>query len=278
VLKGGRWRVTAVVLFAATTTAGAFAQSQNPIPSRGERSQEPKSQAAQRQENGPGQIRGTRESPFIVETLPAPKSQEEAAHEHYEHYEKPTLDRWITYATIGLVIVTALLAVFTYFLWGATSKLVRDAKATSRRQLRAYVWEDFKEHPRNIPGGYIVSGDLKNSGATTAYNVRAWTGMAALTNEQYTSFDFSRPSKPPLSFVCNPNSTHSLTAFVILGDVRGVSDGDERLYVYGRIDYDDTFGAPHWKTFRLVFHVAAGYGNWAYCDEGNNEDAPEPYR
>ena len=47
---------------------------------------------------------------------------------------------WLVAIFTGLlVVVTAWLAVYTYRLWGATDRLVTDAKDTSQRQLRAYV-------------------------------------------------------------------------------------------------------------------------------------------
>ena len=45
---------------------------------------------------------------------------------------------WLVAIFTGLfVVVTAGLTVYTYRLWGATDRLVTDAKDTSQRQLRA---------------------------------------------------------------------------------------------------------------------------------------------
>lgn len=55
----------------------------------------------------------------------------EDAHKAYEYFEKPTLDRWLTWSTVGLAVFTFSLAVFTGLMWIATYRLAKDAKITS---------------------------------------------------------------------------------------------------------------------------------------------------
>ena len=75
-------------------------------------------------------IRGTKESPLYVE--PVPKSKAETEHQQYEHHEKPTLDRWLTWGTVALAGITALLAFFTFGLW----KDARDSSNSAVRDMR----------------------------------------------------------------------------------------------------------------------------------------------
>ncbi|MEO7863654.1 MAG: hypothetical protein ABIU05_25105 [Nitrospirales bacterium] len=67
---------------------------------------------------------------------PAPDSPEDVAHKQYEHHEKPTLDRWLTYSTVALASFTFFLFVFTAALWWATYRLSRDAREVATRQAR----------------------------------------------------------------------------------------------------------------------------------------------
>ena len=94
------------------------AQSHEPLPSARKGGEKPQAQTAKHDRSATKDERGTEKAPIVVKTLPAEKTKEETDHERYEHHEKPTLDRILSYATIALVGVTAALAFFTYFLWG----------------------------------------------------------------------------------------------------------------------------------------------------------------
>jgi hypothetical protein len=47
-----------------------------------------------------------------------------------------------------------------------------------------------------------------------------------------------------------------------------INSGAYRVYVHGRIDYDDVFRQKHWTTF--CFHLTDGA--WASCREHNDAD------
>ena len=88
------------------------AESNPPLPSGGKDIQ--KQDAKPAKDKTQSDIRlysphGTKESPLIVEPVVIPKSKAEADHQHYEHHEKPTLDRWLTYGTVALAGITAVL-------------------------------------------------------------------------------------------------------------------------------------------------------------------------
>ena len=65
------------------------------------------------------------------------KAETRQADQHKQWYNEP--DAWVAILTGCLVFVTGVLAWFTLKLWRATKKLVRDAKDTSKKELRAYV-------------------------------------------------------------------------------------------------------------------------------------------
>lgn len=113
-----------------------IAQSQNPSPSPIKSGQQKEIKSAQTDKKTQKEIYGSQESPAFIKIIPAKKTPEQTTHEAYEHDEKPSLDRGLTYGTIAyaaftffLFLVTSFLAIFTYKLW-------RDASETSKRQAR----------------------------------------------------------------------------------------------------------------------------------------------
>ena len=115
---------------------------------------------------------GTEQRPLFVNVIPTQKSAEESKAEEQERDKKILNDKIITWSTAFLAVVTAILAIFTAFLWGATRKLVVGANDTAERQLRAYI---------NIAEGKVMNfidpenGTFhiifKNFGQTPAHNV-----------------------------------------------------------------------------------------------------------
>jgi hypothetical protein len=86
-------------------------------------------------------LRGTKQSPFIVETLPSEHTHTKTYEEKEQEKDKAFAERVIAYSTLALAIVTTLLALFTLGLmiftgklWRATGKLVKDAEEISERQ------------------------------------------------------------------------------------------------------------------------------------------------
>jgi hypothetical protein len=170
-------------------------------------------------------------------------------------------------------IFTVVLAIATIKLWSSTvnaalaaknsadaaNAAVALAKDTAEKQLRAYVGID---KPRvlgmTVGNKPIVLVTVKNCGQTPAYNVRGWHkyifgpvpldlefpegrsgGVTTLHAGQTVEF---RSEMPVLT-------EELLTAFGTSGD-QGIA-----LWVYGKISYDDAFGAPHISNFRHLTGV-----------------------
>jgi hypothetical protein len=87
-----------------------FAQSQNPIPSRGEthRPRQAFSGNTKQQSVSPDQ-RGTVNSPLFVRVIPTPKTEKETTQEIEDREEKRANDRKLVDFTRGLVIATVIL-------------------------------------------------------------------------------------------------------------------------------------------------------------------------
>ena len=124
----------AVLCCALALVGSAAAALQPPAPSNGKHTQEPNASASKPASQSATEQRGTASSPLFIQSLSGPEREADAAHKKYEHHEKPTLDRWLTYSTVALALFTLLLFGFTAALWWVTLKLGRQAKADSERQ------------------------------------------------------------------------------------------------------------------------------------------------
>jgi hypothetical protein len=168
--------------------------------------------------------RGTDASPTVVKLLPPDVSEEEVAHKDYERHEKPMLDRWLTWGTVALALITAVLSYFTYRLWSdarlaaresakdtqaslAISKQAADAATLSaevaRRALvitqRASVHPNFYHVDGNIgEDGSVVEWRIgvrfENSGQTRAERLSAGSILQEVAYGQPPpAFDFTTP-------------------------------------------------------------------------------------
>jgi hypothetical protein len=125
---------------------------------------------------------------------------------------------------------------------------------TSRRQLRAYIFNDHANLVDfdGIPVAQIL---LKNAGQTPARDVVAWN--VVLLGAFPLEVELTRPSQADVSR-CNlgPGMTfHITTQLSRLSDSTkaAIREGRQALYVYGRADYADIFGKRRFLEWRLLF-------------------------
>jgi hypothetical protein len=201
-------------------------------------------------------IRGTTQSPLTVDVRGLPSDHSNAV---------------IAGAVIALALLTGALAFYTANLWRSTGRLVDIGKATAQRQLRAYVGvsEVLVEEP--IEGrAPRVSVTLKNFGATPAYKLAvAADAQIAFAVDQVpvaTSVSKTLGHLPPgLELRIARPAVPSI----------GTAPGDEvdtaysRIFVYGCVEYIDTFGEPHFTRFRLE---EGPDRKFFACDAGNETD------
>ena len=253
-----------------------IAQSQEPPKSK---TQEKKAKAEQR---------GTEQAPLFVKT-PGPATQAERDSEAYEKHEKTANERIVTYATLALAVITGVLAFFTALLWLATYRLVRGAKDTARRQLRAYI---------SLTEGEIVISEEKkefrvvlkfiNCGQTPAYSVSSSFEAEIRELQEVKRPEIGQvfPSAKPVgergsNTIAGPG-LHINTAEVkpFINDQLGsVGRGTSAIFVWGEINYIDIFDQPHWLKFRYVNGGKAHdklktNSGWHLqpCKEGNDAD------
>lgn len=110
------------------------AQSQEPpaVPPKG--GSEPKTQATKSEPPSAKDNRGTKQSPLVIEMLPATDADEKARYERHNQQEKSFYDGLIAYSTVALAAFTLLLFIATGLLWKTTVNLGREAKRTGERQ------------------------------------------------------------------------------------------------------------------------------------------------
>jgi len=91
-------------------------------------------------------LRGTKESPFIVQTIPSDRTQSKTPEDQEPEKEKAFADKIVAYSTLALAIFPFLLAaftlglmIFTYKLWNTTRALVVDATAASEAAVKAVM-------------------------------------------------------------------------------------------------------------------------------------------
>jgi hypothetical protein len=200
--------------------------------------------------------RGTPGSPLKVDVLELPSDRSSAV---------------AAGAAIALALITGALAVYTAKLWMATRRLVESGEAAAQRKLRAYVGVSDVVHEEQLEGhAPRVTLTIKNFGSTPAYKLAvaadAQIAFAADHVPVATSISKTLGHLPPgLEFKI------SRPAVVSIGTARG-NEADtaySRVFVYGCIEYVDTFGDPHFTRFRLE---EGSDRKFFACDEGNETD------
>jgi hypothetical protein len=174
-------------------------------------------------------------------------------------------------AAIVLALLTGALAVYTAKLWKATGRLIESGKVASQRQLRAYVGVDDVLRDEHVEGGVPrVSIMIKNFGATPAYKLGiAADAQIAFAVDQVpvaTSTSKTLGHLPPGLGLRIPRP-----AGLSIGTAPGHEPDTSysRIFVYGCIEYVDTFGEPHFTRFRLE---EGADGKFFACAEGNETD------
>lgn len=148
-----------------------------------------------------------------------------------------------------IAIFTGLLFLYTAFLWGATRRLVKDAKHTSERQLQAYVYFDgptIVGWPRDKPNRASVRVNVVNSGTTWARNVSYQSARVPMEpGEEGDPFDKAKWSDKTRPFALGPGQKVELQ----IGDIpfaymEAIRDGKKRMFIVGKVTYEDAVRSP----------------------------------
>ncbi|MFZ0274435.1 MAG: hypothetical protein WB524_15125 [Acidobacteriaceae bacterium] len=114
---------------------------------------------------------------------------------------------------------------------------------------------------------------VKNSGRTPAIDVRTVTGRTVVEASEVPDLSLSPPAYKRSQFVTdgniNPDSMN-FSDFVLpvtVEDVDRINTMKVRVYVHGRIEYRDVFGAPHWNTFCFFFLPGGAFAIYSKYNE-----------
>jgi hypothetical protein len=178
-----------------------------------------------------------------------------------------------------IALFTVVLAISTILLWGATRNLMISAESTSKRQLRAYLGIDA--------GAATIRGEqvefwvnVRNRGQTPAYDVARFPRADIIDPQGTGDVSFPTPPREDGRWMIVPGAYWTPRAWLKLIDVEAARF-DESLgaHFWGRIEYTDTAGDPHWMTFRyqLGGEIAGDRGErvgWTLevTEDGNDAD------
>jgi hypothetical protein len=178
----------------------------------------------------------------------------------------------------GLRVAEDPLALFTLLLWLATARLVADAKASSRQDLRAYISADFGQAFYQDAHHFFGSAPtLFNSGKTPAMNLAYWCKAAILPTILPRGYQFEKGTPIVTDVGMSPRHNYVVRAnigvFRAPEAVAEILRGDPvRLYVWGVVKYEDVFGEEHTTEFCHNFFftpIKGELNHWAHSGAYN---------
>lgn len=168
-----------------------------------------------------------------------------------------------------MVGITAILAFFA----GWTLAEIHGA---SLLEQRAWIGvEDIRGLPEmNKP--LTITIVFKNTGKTPAKNVKLIDTYKGIEKGNELKFDYPPPATEESRGVIFPQSilhndfTPGKGGTIQEIDFNRISSQQVKLFVHGKITYDDIFSNEHWTTF--CYYLVAEASGWAACKEYNDTD------
>ena len=154
---------------------------------------------------------------------------------------------------------------------------VKAVQRQMRQDQRAWISSTTETVGAGIPAtgqAFLIRTTFKNIGKSAALNVRTCIGAAFLPKEQMP--DFKCPDEI-MHFVSIGTMFPSSATFndLLVSPTFQAVDRDKimsntwNMWVYGRVEYADVFGVPHW--FNFCSHLLSG-GGYAICDKHTETD------
>jgi hypothetical protein len=181
------------------------------------------------------------------------------------------------------------IATFTAALFLATAALIgtgviqwRETRNVAKKQLRAYLGatqQDVRFVAANHLQTYI---DIANTGHTPARNVRQWTRMEIRDRNDSQPFPLPEPGQGKRPIVPGAKWPIGLERIVTGEELAQLDSQEKTIFVWGRVEYLDTFGESQWLNFRYrnraVVFATTGEGvrqfiGWALLPEEDGNDA-----
>jgi hypothetical protein len=166
--------------------------------------------------------------------------------------------------------------------------MLEHAQAASARELRAYVFVD---------GGGILDGNtttpknrafinkpgailgFKNYGKTPAYKVAHWVDINVVEPKYEHTLIIPNPitrvSQNSMGEGSIITTNPQLQRFLTAQESTGIASGSHAIYIYGRIEYEDTFRKMRFTNFRLKYvgpYPPPKGHTLKFCVDGNEAD------
>jgi hypothetical protein len=161
-------------------------------------------------------------------------------------------------STVIIAIFTAILGYATWFLYGATRGLVREAKNTADRQLRAYIFLENAFFERTGVENFAIDTwaiqyRLKNFGRTPAHKVEVtysaevvqWDGELTMIPIPNTEVKLGSMAPNGDFFEDDANVVGRCTPSQLVAGINAI-------YLVGIIKYIDVFGIARWTNFNIT--------------------------
>jgi hypothetical protein len=183
-------------------------------------------------------------------------------------------------------LATFLLFLATLALYCATRALVAETKTASEQQLRAYIQASPGEI-YNLKSGAKLEAYIRiiNNGQTPGNDVRRWAAIKIskpLTVDAIT--ELGRGDREEGELVSMPRQRHDIIRPLgapTEAEAEAIIHGDQRIYVFGHIEYVDIFKQPRMSQFCFMYYGEVqdwpqnggpGYDNTQarYCEHQNS--------
>ena len=186
---------------------------------------------------------------------------------------------WLEYLIFAFVVFTT---IATGFAAWYTRQQWLTAADTEKRQVRAYAFPTPTGIKNFEVGKAPTSGiSVRTMGQTPAYKIRGQIGIAGRPYP----LDYERlppttnPNQAQNSTFISPTNVFSLQVIAASTlnqlTMNAIETGNDfRLYVWGRVDYEDVFEDPHWFTFCYSYdgtNIREGDGGEP-CLQHNDDD------
>lgn len=164
---------------------------------------------------------------------------------------------WLSAFTLALVVVSA---VQIGFLIRAdkTARLSADAAKASADALpkteRAFVFcQNIPEmtilDERKIPTTFIYRPEWRNSGTTPTKRMTVRTNWAKHRGDLPNDFAYDYSGSPEVMFLGPQAVMFSNPVHISADNLVAAAKDETRIYIWGRVDYTDMFGADHYSQF-----------------------------
>jgi len=188
-------------------------------------------------------------------------------------------NKFIVVATVVIAIANSVYAAVG--IWQL--RVLSDQLALMRTDQRAWMGIPTLEVVGKVEAGtpLVIRLVFHNSGKTPAAHVAAVAigdpkpfnappDIAYREGEVMRGIGFASPNSGFDSFV-SPTQGKALTEAAF----NGIASGKYRIYVHGRVDYEDIFRRKHWMTF--CYYLAPDGSTFYICTERKYNDMDENY-